>query len=525
MIRKALKGLQDLEISLDILAATGVGKTVNSFRRHGTVGNLAKSLVNQWKKLIPPNNASEPPKRKSNAKKETLNIRTLSSKENKHSEKSQAPGSSCKISFSSDKQKKVHGFKNQQRYEDSGSFNRCRNEEQSNYICKNSSGSQKMDSSSHICSESNEKQKSAGTCTAVAKGLKKNHSSKANKKDGMSFKAEKSSKNLSTKQMDTESKATLKPNSRSKSPVKSSSGEDFEPPTMSFESYLNYDQASCRRKRRASTNKQVTNTSSSSASQKSVMSATDDKEGKLKLDDCSETPHKKAIDRTGKLILCLQLKAKSSLRDLLNTPLPKVLPDIAILSPPYAAEFKVPPAMEISQQRNETAPFTGRRLNSKMQVYSGSKMVYLPKMLTLYEQCIRVLQNNIDSLHEVGGVPFDILEPVLTRCTPEQLLQIEVCNPTFVEESDHLWKKHCQKDFKNEQLFEYESWREMYLRLFSQREAKLKSLTKSIVSAQSEKPKGRQVKMAFVHGMAKPPRNIRRQQEIYGTAGPVLQPE
>lgn len=37
---------------------------------------------------------------------------------------------------------------------------------------------------------------------------------------------------------------------------------------------------------------------------------------------------------------------------------------------------------------------------------------------------------------------------------------------------------------------------------------------------------GRQVKMAFVHGMAKPPRNIRRQQEIYGTAGPVqLQPE
>lgn len=42
------------------------------------------------------------------------------------------------------------------------------------------------------------------------------------------------------------------------------------------------------------------------------------------------------------------------------------------------------------------AGFTGRRLNSKMQVYSGSKSAYLPKMMSLYEQCIRVLNNNID---------------------------------------------------------------------------------------------------------------------------------
>lgn len=32
-------------------------------------------------------------------------------------------------------------------------------------------------------------------------------------------------------------------------------------------------------------------------------------------------------------------------------------------------------------------------------------------------------------LHEVGGVPFEILEPVLTRCTPEQLFRVEECNP------------------------------------------------------------------------------------------------
>lgn len=52
----------------------------------------------------------------------------------------------------------------------------------------------------------------------------------------------------------------------------------------------------------------------------------------------------------------------------------------------------------------EDAGFTGKRLNSKMVVFSGSKTSYLPKMMTLYEQCIRVLQNNIDcEQHSFGS--------------------------------------------------------------------------------------------------------------------------
>lgn len=49
-----------------------------------------------------------------------------------------------------------------------------------------------------------------------------------------------------------------------------------------------------------------------------------------------------------------------------------------------------------SPTEEDEAGFTGRRLNSKMQVYSGSKTAYLPNMMSLYEQCIRVLSNNID---------------------------------------------------------------------------------------------------------------------------------
>uniref|UniRef100_A0A8C9EXX8 Elongin-A n=2 Tax=Pavo cristatus TaxID=9049 RepID=A0A8C9EXX8_PAVCR len=291
--------------------------------------------------------------------------------------------------------------------------------------------------------------------------------------------------------------------------------EEFEPPTMSFESYLNYDQFTKKRKRKAGSTgecpEKCSEQKSSSLPQKTSMFSHANERGEKvrnSEDDQSEIPSKKA--------------KVASLQDLLNTPLPKFLPGILISSPPYAADFKEP-VVEAPQQVSEIVQFTGRRLNSKMQVYSGSKPVCLSKMLTLYELCIRVLQNNIDLLHEVGGVPFEILEPVLTRCTPEQLFRVEECNPTFTEESDHLWKKHCQRDFKNESLLEYECWLEMYLRLFNEREEKLKMLTKNILSAQSEKPKGRQVKMAYVTSAAKPPRKVRRQQGIHGTAGSVTQ--
>lgn len=64
----------------------------------------------------------------------------------------------------------------------------------------------------------------------------------------------------------------------------------------------------------------------------------------------------------------------------------------------------IAPAAEAPQQASEIVQFTGQRLNSKMQVYSGSKAVCLSKMLTLYEQCVRVLHNNIECEYFRGFV-------------------------------------------------------------------------------------------------------------------------
>lgn len=60
----------------------------------------------------------------------------------------------------------------------------------------------------------------------------------------------------------------------------------------------------------------------------------------------------------------------------------------------------------------------------------------------------------------------------------------------YVGVTDHLWGKHCKREFKDARLLEYESWKEMYIRLSEEREMKFQRLTKSIVSAHSNKPKG-----------------------------------
>ncbi|XP_051825064.1 elongin-A-like [Antechinus flavipes] len=170
-----------------------------------------------------------------------------------------------------------------------------------------------------------------------------------------------------------------------------------------------------------------------------------------------------------------------------------------------------------SYHEEEGVGFTGRRMNSKMQVYSGPKCVYQPRLISLHQQCIRVLNNNLDSIFDIGNVPYTVLEPVLEKCTPKQLHRIEGYNHLLIGETDQLWKIHCNRDFKKERPKESESWRELYLRLQEAREQRLLLLTENIRSAHANKPKGRQTMMAFVNSVAKPPRDIRKKQEKFGT--------
>jgi transcription elongation factor B polypeptide 3 len=153
---------------------------------------------------------------------------------------------------------------------------------------------------------------------------------------------------------------------------------------------------------------------------------------------------------------------------------------------------------------------------NRTRVYSGNRTA--KAVPSLFEMCIRVLQENIEFLESTGGVPFDILRPVLERAKPEQLCNIEYYNQYLIEESDVLWEPHCKRKFRTRKRLEMESWREMYERCTTEDEEKLSRLTQNIKQNQETTSNGVQKTMlAFVDSMVKPPRNVMRKQEIFGT--------
>ncbi|OXB76554.1 UNVERIFIED_CONTAM: hypothetical protein H355_004760 [Colinus virginianus] len=401
-ILKVLELLQDLDISLDILVETGIGKTVNSFRKHATAGNIAKSLVRKWKKLIPPENQSGHRGRKQNTEEDET--KSSVSKEVKPSEKSRTSVLASQSSNSSSVSRKLN--KQHNRIEKDLQIRDSK--EHDNRKCPGSG-------SKHT-SQENSPQAKGSVCKERAskdsKGAPEKQRSCVAAKD--SFPKREKPKDAS-KQRDPKIVEKSEEKCAVRSETELPGGEEFEPPTKSFESYLNYDQVTKKRKRKACSvgehlKKRNEQKSSSQPQRNSKFSHTNEGGEKVQnsADDQSETPSKKGAIMAS-LLTWQQVK--------------EILTDVLLVT-------SLEPVVEAPQQVSEIVQFTGRRLNSKMQVYSGSKPVCLSKMLTLYELCIRVLQNNID----------------------------------------------C-----------------------------------------------RQVKMAYVTGAAKPPRNIRRQQGIHGTAGSVTQ--
>ncbi|XP_038830539.1 elongin A, like [Salvelinus namaycush] len=413
-VLKILKKLRELDITLDILAETGIGKAVNSLRKHGDAGEAVRLLVSHWKKLVP---------------KETLSEESSKSKP--------------------DRKWTVIDKSNDQDNKKASDSLGCNGERR------------KPSERKQVC-----------------------HEDKKTKQEGKSKTKEKMAI------------IENKPN-----------GNDVEVPSMSFESFLSYDINTPKRKKKSDSKKPPKKFKTVEKEVKVVKTPSTKSSKQLPAATADLSLPKKDI---------LFKAMKGSVMDLLNIPLPTFLPEYDELSNFNYYDRKMEDKSKVLV--SEGPVFTGQRLNRKMQVYSGVKSAFLPTMMSLYQQCIRALQNNIDLLYEIGGVPFEILEPVLERCTPDQLFRIEECNPMYVGVTDHLWEKHCQRDFRNAHLEEYESWREMHMRLSEERERKLQRLTKTIVSAHSGKPKGRQVKMAFINSVAKPPRNVRIQQEIHGTA-------
>uniref|UniRef100_A0A8C5HGJ9 Elongin-A-like n=1 Tax=Gouania willdenowi TaxID=441366 RepID=A0A8C5HGJ9_GOUWI len=523
-VLKILQKLSKLDITIDILAETGIGKTVNSFRRHEEAGEIAKSLVYGWKRLVP----SESRKRKENnnktsevlqenlgiAQKDVVTKKTENLEDKRDSSVVTKRKKNCQKEEKQGEQECLFGSSEDTRQRSKSDSREKRKGPSESGQFRSERDSKTSQSHSGIHQKKNKESKDPSSCEIsdqrLRKGMKQSeaHNEKRRKSDDKPL-------SLSSKESDDKNQSNHR-----KAKRKHGSNSDLEKPAMSFESYLNYDETVLKMKERSGSKK-------SSKKIKTLVKKQKSKDSTVNAIKSPTSSPKKVHLRiifNLKFLLCEQsmkkfLKFQESVMHLMDIPLPAALPECDDLSTMDYFKTKAEKVWsDVCDVSEDSAVFTGQRLNKKMQVYSGAKSTSLPSMMTLYHQCIRTLQNNINLLFETGGVPFEILEPVLERCTPEQLLRIEEFNPIYIGVTDHLWGKHCQRDFKGFKLNEYESWKEMYIRLYEERERKFKRLTKSIVSAHSSKPKGRQVKMAFIHTVAKPPRDVRIKQEIHGTA-------
>uniref|UniRef100_A0A4W5L3M6 Elongin-A n=1 Tax=Hucho hucho TaxID=62062 RepID=A0A4W5L3M6_9TELE len=565
-LQKTLKRLGELPMTVDILVETGVGKTVNSFRKHDLAGDLAKSLVAKWKKLVPTQSAERPgnakdvrthahPHSSEGRDVSHKRVRELSPEEPPHVEEEEDEEEEMMIEEEEEEERSYHTNYSpsppQHHYSSPqlGHGGQRGGYQSEGYESPIEEEPEPAPSLPHKEVRHTKPHKESGREHHGSHGdrdeERRRRHAQASGGGGGGGEGKKRSAEREPQHIGKASKHSRQPtlheskkdkrggsDGRSREPrdspvlvqvTEEQAEEAFDSPTMSFESFLTYDAPTPAKKKKKPGSSRPSShhhtpprppvqaspaaPSSSKESKPSKANGSRSKRGDPGQTPTATTPVPEKRRKVVEVVSTLPDISLPAIQPYYR-PLPSI--DLTPLSP---QRRKGP----VSNDAEEDTGFTGRRFNSKMTVYSGSKTSYLPKMMSLYEQCIRVLQNNIDSIDEVGGVPFEILEPVLERCTPEQLYRIEQCNQCFMEDSDELWHRHCQRDFKRETPQEYESWREMYLRKHDEREERLRKLTQNISSAHANKPKGRQVKMAFVNSVAKPPRDVRRRQEKFGT--------
>lgn len=168
-------------------------------------------------------------------------------------------------------------------------------------------------------------------------------------------------------------------------------------------------------------------------------------------------------------------------------------------------------------QNSMTMMTTSKTQRTK--VFSGCKSKVTMKCPTLFELCTRVLQDNFDYLEYTGGVPYDVLRPVLEKVTAEQLYNFEQLNPYLIGETDELWEYHAARHFRRAKRLHYETWRDLYMRCVEERDEKLQTVRENISQSIANSAPVRKTKLAYLDTtQVKPPRNVAKSQVKNGTS-------
>ncbi|RZC34468.1 transcription elongation factor B polypeptide 3 [Asbolus verrucosus] len=532
-----LERLYKLPIKVVHLEQTGVGRTVNGLRKlGGEVGDSAKSLVAKWKEMVvgeqeqeeeeedddededeedgyqtgeePSNDSDDKDERNDYVKRDTSSHRKSDNYRTDDRDKSKK----SKHESESSKKKDKHKHHKHNGHTSSSS--------------KHKSHKRKIEDSSSE-DESPKKRQKKDNSSDEDEGHKqqKKHKSEDEKKKHKSSDLEDSSRSSKTKEKQKESVAKNKHKSSKKD-----DGKKHEHSKKAKEK----DKKSESSKPKEVPKSKEKSTPAKSKSSNGTLSANnngiDSGSGAsfaeaLGMCEPSSSRKKKPPSSEKKEKSSSSTKTEESVPKLLKEPtlepidinLSSLLPTITPNYRPLGNLISSEPQPKKSLSDYEALSNIITSKNQRTKVYSGNKMG-CGKVPSLFELCIRILQDNIDALEYTGGVPYSVLKPILEKSNPNQLYSLEHHNPYLIEDTDELWQIHCQKEFRNKKREEFESWREMYLRCLDERDAKLKALTANIKQAQDKSLPVRTTKLAYVDAVAKPPRNIARKQAKNGTA-------
>ncbi|XP_072912829.1 elongin A, like isoform X4 [Hemitrygon akajei] len=454
-ILKLLERLQDLNITVDVLVETGIGKTVNGFRKNKDVGGIAKELVYRWKKLIP-QQASRSNREKNEEsgesdhvkkKSKTKNTSKLSSRESGHIET-------------------VHANKCPRPLNEGKSP-----EKQKGTVFYEQPSTESAEQLKTSNFKSSWKERKVHHCALTSNSLP----------DQQLFRCEKSTS--SQKKKITSSRRDRKP----------AGGDEITNHQYKRKSSAAVSAPSCKDDKEPSHSGKGIPKNGEKKKNTSV-NETRHSNSVCKIEECSGKKRgpDKSQDITHEPKQCIQAGEMKSLSKCQNEEFEKPL-----MSFESYLNYEEPQKKARRHHKNKNVP--------NLEKDSGSKLTFPTKKGS--DGCQLSYRKENTSKGNMSK----------RNQSDEDIWTGEANKKSFIEQTDHLWMKHCKKDFKSEQPHEYESWRELYLRLYDEREHKLKILTQSISSAHANKPKGRQVKLAYVDTSAKPPRNVLRQQGKHGT--------
>ncbi|VDL72152.1 unnamed protein product [Nippostrongylus brasiliensis] len=112
-------------------------------------------------------------------------------------------------------------------------------------------------------------------------------------------------------------------------------------------------------------------------------------------------------------------------------------------------------------------------------------------------------------------ITFDVLKPMLEKCNAEDLAFIESKHDYLEEESGDLWQRHVTKKYPGEEPENGDSWKDLYFYLEKERAEKLKRLSERIgKNHQNDATKGHR---KAILADAAAPSHIRRRQIAHGT--------